>query len=37
MSKNKAVFGIGILCFIAGMYIGGILAEVNRRKRELQP
>ena len=30
MSRNKAVFGIGILCFTAGMYFGGILAEVKR-------
>ncbi len=30
MSRNKAVFGIGILCFTAGMYFGGVLAEVKR-------
>ena len=30
MSRNKAVFGIGILCFTAGMYFGGALAEVKR-------
>lgn len=30
MSRNKSVFGIGILCFTAGMYFGGALAEVKR-------
>ena len=26
MSRNKAVFGIGILCFTVGMCVGGVLA-----------
>ena len=32
MSRNKAVFGIGILCFTAGMYFGGVLAGFKRQE-----
>lgn len=29
--KNKAVFGISILCFTAGMYFGEVLAGIKRQ------
>ena len=32
MSRNKAVFGIGILYFTAGMYFGGVLAGFKRQE-----
>ena len=32
MSRNKTVFGIGILCFTAGMYFGGVLAGFKRQE-----
>ena len=32
MSRNKAIFGIGILCFTAGMYFGGVLAGFKRQE-----
>lgn len=32
MGRNKVVFGIGILCFTAGMYFGGALAGFRRQE-----
>jgi len=32
MGRNKVVFGIGILCFTAGMYFGGVLAGFRRQE-----